>query len=130
MDSYQPLPSPNSAGLHDDDAVDCLLEVERVFDVEFTDAEAAKIYTVGDLYDRLMQKLPFSGSEKCHSQIAFYRLRSALASLAPDLKLAPSTPINCVTSDSPKNTLRFIEKVTSLNSPSWQLSFMGQAGFF
>jgi len=129
MDSYRPLPSPNSAGLHDDDAVDCLLEVERVFDVEFTDAEAAKIYTVGDLYDGVMQKLQFSGGKKCHSQIAFYRLRSALAPLAPDLKLTPSTPIKCVTSKSPMKTLRFIEKTTGLNSPSMRLSFMGEAGF-
>lgn len=129
MDSYRPLPSPNSAGLHDDDNVDFLLEVEQVFDVEFTDAEAAKIYTVGDLYDGVMQKLPFSRGEKCHSQIAFYRLRSALAFLAPDLKLAASTPIKCVTSNSPKKTLRFIEKATGLKSPSRRLSFMGKAGF-
>ena len=119
----------NTLGLDDDlDSVELLEEVERVFGITIAHEEAAKMYTVGDLYSVIVQKLPSQSGEKCRTQMAFYRLRHALAPIAPDQKLVPSTPIGRITPQSPRKLLRFVERATSMKPPPTEQTLVGDLG--
>ena len=71
--------APNTLGLDDDlDGVELLIAIHRAFDVEISNEDAGTINTMGDLHDLLMSKFEDTGGEKCHTSMAFYRVRRAL----------------------------------------------------
>ena len=57
------------------DSVELLLEVEKAFDIEIPDQEAALIMTVGDFHNAIWKHLYGKHSDKCQSQKFFYQLR-------------------------------------------------------
>ncbi len=46
------------------DAVEIVMEVEEVFDIQIADEAAQRIVTVGDLFECIVEKVRFSGSGK------------------------------------------------------------------
>ena len=60
------------------DSVELLVAIEETFDIEFSDSEAEKIYTVGDFYNGVWSKIKQKESNKCKSAMLFYKLRSFL----------------------------------------------------
>lgn len=62
------------------DSVELLVYVEDQFGIEIPDLEAEKITTVGEFAESVFSKINLNPSEKCFSQIIFYRLRKALES--------------------------------------------------
>jgi acyl carrier protein len=63
------------------DSVDLILEIEKCFDITIPDQEAEKITTIGKMYDAVWQHLEGKSSNKCNSQILFYRLRKSAAEI-------------------------------------------------
>lgn len=63
------------------DSVELLVEIEDQFEIEITNLEAEQIYTVGDCFEIILQKLKkqkiqeISRLDKCKSQKIFYKLR-------------------------------------------------------
>ena len=59
------------------DSVEILVEVEKTLGIEISNAEASKIYTVGDFHEsawkHIQNKRPLA--DKCFSQMTFYKLR-------------------------------------------------------
>lgn len=85
----------NSLDLDDDlDTVEVVRLLEKVFDVQVSDEEAARTHTVGDFHDLLLLKLPQGErNHKCASAMTFYRLRTALERLGYGAGLAPSSDV-------------------------------------
>ena len=59
------------------DLIEFTLAVEDSFQLSIPDADAAVIYTPGQLVDYLMTRLPQSSTSGCVEQAAFYALRGA-----------------------------------------------------
>lgn len=57
------------------DSIELVMEVEKAFDIRIPDQEAEKIRTVKDLYDVVWNHLSRRHSDKCNSQLIFYKLR-------------------------------------------------------
>ena len=59
------------------DSVEILVEVEKTLGIEISNAEASKIYTVGDFHEsawkQIQNKRPLA--DKCFLQMTFYKLR-------------------------------------------------------
>jgi hypothetical protein len=89
------VPLQNSLNLVDDDDLYIVRDVERTFGVSIG-RKADSTHTVGEFYDLIKAEC---GTDKrtdaCFSQIAFYRLRRALASL-DNKAIKPDTPISIV----------------------------------
>ena len=58
------------------DSVALLVDVEKHFGISISNEEAGKINTVQDFADCVFGKITFNPSQKCKSQILFYRFRS------------------------------------------------------
>jgi hypothetical protein len=87
----------SSLGLYGDlDDVALLEDVERAFDIRLPRDELPYCHTVGDLFELIVDRLPDRGPEagRCATAMAFYRLRRAVLTLAPDVTLRPSTPVD------------------------------------
>lgn len=78
-----------SLKLRDLDDVELLTDVERAFDVNVSDDEAAQLFTMGDVFDLVARKFALSGGAKCASALSFYQLREALLPW-PGLRARPS----------------------------------------
>jgi hypothetical protein len=78
----------------DGDDLDVVRDVERTFGISIG-REAESIHTVGALYDLVQAKCGTVATRACLSQIAFYRLRRALASLGKG-GVTPATSIRIV----------------------------------
>ena len=63
------------------ESVEVVLATEDAFGIEITDAEAEKIFTVGDLYDCVIDKLRQSPdvAEPLDSQAVWMRLRGVIS---------------------------------------------------
>ena len=63
------------------ESVELVMSTEEAFEIEITDAEAEKIYTVGDLYDCVIAKLRQSPDrvEPLDSQAVWMRLRGVIS---------------------------------------------------
>ena len=65
------------------DLVELVMEVEETFGFSIRDEDAAKLDTVGKLYDYILANR-FEGKEQgCLSNVTFYKLRRALLSVLP-----------------------------------------------
>ncbi len=80
----------------DGDDIDVLSDVERLFGIAVTDAEAANLLTVGNLFDLIMRKKGAHRTRACLTQVAFYRLRRALRELGADVQIEPDSPLSSV----------------------------------
>jgi hypothetical protein len=84
------------------DSVALLVDVEKHFDISISNAEAEKIYTVQDFADCVFTKVTIHTSQKCKSQILFYRFRSFFVEtwgiekerITPDRKLNELIRVN------------------------------------
>lgn len=77
------------------DSVELVVAIEESFGIEIPDDEAARIRTVGDLYDSIVSKLHGEAATHCLTSEAFYRTRRGFVDV---LKVArrsirPSTPV-------------------------------------
>ena len=59
------------------DSVEIVMEVERAFGISIPDKEAEKIITVGDFHEAVWNHLDRKVSNKCKSQVLFYKLRQS-----------------------------------------------------
>jgi acyl carrier protein len=59
------------------DSVELVMEIEKSFGISIPDQEAEKITTVGKMYDAVWYHLEGKYSNKCNSQILFYKLRKS-----------------------------------------------------
>lgn len=87
----------------DGDDIDLLEAIEASFQVNFGDA-AAKCFTVGDIYEALLDLVPTSSLPGlCATSMAFYRVRSALTRVADfDGPVTPSARLSGLTALPPK----------------------------
>ncbi len=86
--------SLNLAG--DGDDVELLAEVERTFGIAISDREAQATLTVGQLCDLIEAKCGRGATQRCLSQVAFYRLRRALRELGIASAIVPATPVSVI----------------------------------
>jgi hypothetical protein len=117
-------------GIDDEDAVDIVRDIERSFDIIISNSEAAACWTLGDIFDLVLQRFSDSGrgGHTCASAMAFYRLRRAFASIAPTVKLKPSTQLTDVAKMSVKRLFEEIETHTALKLPRKATSPVGWIG--
>lgn len=77
------------------DSVELIVSVEEKFGINITDAECEKIATVQDFVEKVFEKISIAPSEKCLSQIIFYRIRTAFEKLnLSKNEITPNAPIN------------------------------------
>jgi len=57
------------------DGVELIMEIEKAFEISIPDPEAEKIRTVGDLHNSVWNHLKDQHSNRCNSQMLFYKLR-------------------------------------------------------
>ena len=57
------------------DGVQLVMEIEERFGIDIPDEDAAKIITVGDLYQLVFSKLTGTKTDRCLTSAALYRLR-------------------------------------------------------
>jgi hypothetical protein len=60
------------------DSIELLVEVEKTFDIEIANSEAAKIVTVSDFYNVVWEHIKDKKSDKCASAMIFSQLRKFL----------------------------------------------------
>ena len=86
-----PASSTKISRVDGDDFVELILCIEKDFGVRFANDAFGDCLTVGDAFDVVSAKLPRSltSGGMCPSQMAFYRLRSAVG----DRTLRPDTPL-------------------------------------
>ncbi|MBP92685.1 MAG: phosphopantetheine-binding protein [Flavobacteriaceae bacterium] len=63
------------------DSVELLMSVEDKFGIIISDEEAGKIYTVQNFADCVYGKILVNPTDKCLTQIVFYRIRKAFKNL-------------------------------------------------
>ena len=77
------------------DSVELLMSVENKFGIRIKDSEAEKIYTVQNFVDSVYDKIIINPTEKCLTQIVFYRIRNAFQNLIlTDKKIKPETKLS------------------------------------
>ncbi len=57
------------------DSVELIMEFEKAFEIRIPDQEAEKLRTVGEVHNYIWNRLDNYHSNKCNSQILFYKLR-------------------------------------------------------
>ncbi|WP_378172566.1 phosphopantetheine-binding protein [Aquimarina sp. SS2-1] len=77
------------------DSVELVMSVEDKFGIRIPDAECERIYTIQDFADKVFEMISINPTDKCLTQIVFYRIRRALISLTsiekkirPDMKIS------------------------------------------
>ena len=76
------------------DSVELIMSVEDKFGIRIEDSEAEKIYTVQEFADIVFSKISFNPTNKCLSQIVFFKIRKALSTLISDeKKITPNMKI-------------------------------------
>jgi acyl carrier protein len=77
------------------DSVELVMSIEDKFGIRIEDSEAEKIYTVQDFADIVFSRISKNPTDKCLTQIVFYRIRKALRNLTstekeirPDMKIS------------------------------------------
>ena len=77
------------------DSVELLMSVEDKFGIQIEDSEAEKINTVQDFADVVYSKIIINPTNKCLSQIVFYRIRKVFRKLdLANKEISPETKIS------------------------------------
>lgn len=85
----------NHIGIGVEDVSDVLEQIEKKFNLKFSDNELQHVKTFGDLSDIILSKINLPNEDSCSSQQAFYKFRTAFLENAtfnrqdikPDTKL-------------------------------------------
>jgi hypothetical protein len=117
-------------GLDDDlDGIEILRPIETAFEVKISDAEAASVFTVGDMFDLLRRKIDTADAgRKCPSAMAFYRLRRACNELGIDVGRAPSDDLTRLRRIYTRALVRSLEARSRLRLPRPALGVIGRIG--
>ncbi len=109
----------NTLGLDDDlDTVELVQNVEEAFGIEITNVEGEHIYTVGELYDLLLSKIPANETDrKCASATTFYRLRRGLRKLGFHTILNPSTDLHFLETGRVRAKFKELEREAGVRLP-------------
>ncbi|MGJ8683081.1 MAG: phosphopantetheine-binding protein [Nonlabens sp.] len=77
------------------DSVELVMTFEETFGIIVPDEESENIITIQDMVDSVFEKIIINPSEKCLSQLVFYRIRNAFESfgnyksvITPDSKIS------------------------------------------
>lgn len=120
----------NTLGIHDDEALNLVRDIEKAFDVNIG-KESESILTVGQLHDLLLRKIPLRDTDKkCASAVAFYRLKQGIKTLGLDVQAAPSADLRQLEINGAKNSLRALEKETGLRLPEPGFTRLGLFGLY
>ena len=121
----------NTLGLHDDDDIYLFEDLEASFAIRFHDEEPAGWRTVGDIFQSVAARFGDdpTGAGKCGTAMAFYRLRAALAPLAPGVRLTPETALADLPVRSASRLSKVIKRDGGLRTPALVLSWLGGIGF-
>lgn len=77
------------------DSVELVMSVENKFGIRIPDAEYEQIYTVQDFADSVYKRISINPTEKCLTQIIFYRFRKAFKKLSFEkTALKPNTKVS------------------------------------
>jgi hypothetical protein len=122
--------SENTIGWTDGmDGVEYVQELETVFQVSFADDDTKDVVTVGDLYDRLLEKMPLGDpNTKCATAMAFYCLRRAFTRFEHTERLAPSTDITRLNVLGAKWALKLLRESCGLSVPASRFTRLGNTG--
>lgn len=118
----------SSLGLAGDlDDVALVEDIEQAFGVRLPDDEVSRCQTVGDLFELVVDRLPdrIGNADRCATAMCFYRLRRAVLTLAPDMELRPSTPIEALRGLSVKSLYHAFQGADGLRPPARHLSAWG-----
>jgi hypothetical protein len=102
------------------DQVELLLAVEDGFQIHIENHEAARVGTVGDLYDLVVSKLRHSTSKQCLTSAAFYRTRRGIVDSlgVPRREIRPSTNLEPLLPEATRRRMwQTIEAVVGLKLP-------------
>ncbi|MCU7549986.1 hypothetical protein OCK74_12710 [Chitinophagaceae bacterium LB-8] len=107
------------------DSVEILMKVEDTFDIKIPDREAEQILTVGDFHDAVWRHLSGRYSDKCKSQILFYKLRRSFADnfgfSPPNFKLDTS-PEDLFPKEKRRHVYYSFADTTNLKLPDLELT--------
>jgi hypothetical protein len=117
-------------GLDDDgDDIEAVRALEAAFDVHISDAEAAAVHTVGDMFDLLRSKIDVADAgRKCPTAMAFYRLRRAANELRANIQCTPSDDLASLRRLYTRGFVRCLEVGTGLQVPRPAFTWIGRAG--
>ncbi|GGD01891.1 hypothetical protein [Aquisalinus flavus] len=120
--------APNTVGLDDDlDGIELLEAIERCFRISYLNEEAEKIITVGDLYDSVSEKLAvLGGGNKCHTSMAFYRLRRSMPVRPDTPAMTPTTKLAHLSTHHPRSTFKLLKNRTGFDLPDLALTLPGK----
>lgn len=108
-------------------AIDLIEEVEAMFGVKIADEDAARCWTVGDVYKLLPALSPDCSKDRgsCASSVVFYRFRR---SIAPSNRadLTPNSPLPAP--HRPRALFRALQRDTGLRLPSLKATAIGNVG--
>jgi hypothetical protein len=102
------------------DSVEILVRVEEYFGISIPDIEAEKILTVQDFADCVFIKVTVNPTEKCKSQMLFYKLRTYFTDnqgLAKE-QIRPDSKIRDLITGDLKTTWSDMEKYLKLDLPT------------
>lgn len=102
------------------DSVEILVRVEEYFGISIPDREAEKILTVQDFADCVFTKVTINPTEKCKSQMLFYKLRTYFTDKQGLSKeqIRPDSKIRDLITGDLKTTWTEIEKYLKLDLPT------------
>jgi hypothetical protein len=111
------------------DDVEMLLDIQSAFGVTIANEEAAKLYTVGDLFDLLRAKIsPDMAARKCATAMAFYRLRRALGEHGISARARPDAKLTALKFAYTKKFVTTLEEKSGLKLPAPALRWTGFIG--
>jgi len=89
------------------DSVELVMEVEEHFGIRFSDTQAERIRTVGDLVELCRQRIHTAITGRCYSLPCFLALRTATRDVVedPTLRIRPATAVVDVLSPSARQAL-------------------------
>ena len=101
------------------DSVELVLSVEEKFGIRIPDAECEQISTVQDFADSVYKRILINPTDKCLSQIIFYRIKKAFQKLnLAKSEIRPDTQItDLLTQTDLKENWKQIEKELELKLP-------------
>ena len=77
------------------DSVELVMSVENKFGIRIPDTDCEKIYTVQDFSDTVFKMISIHPTDKCLTQIIFYRIRKAFKNLElTKVEIKPDTKIS------------------------------------
>ena len=114
------------------DSVELVMAIEDEFGLDIPDYAAARMYTVGDVYEYLKQKLDSEEPVACMTQRVFYKLRKALienyglkrSAILLDTKLSDIMPLKEIEAGWP-----FLDMFIELRTPTFQTANQKVLGF-